>query len=201
MPYVVGLTGGIGSGKSTVAAYFVELGALVVDADTIARDLTKSGSPVLEELQAVFGEDVVDSTGNLDRKLLAARAFSSPENTNQLNSIMHQRIREQAAKDIESFSEDSIVVYDMPLLLETDSTGMCDFVVVVDSPVDQRIERLAWSRGMTEQEVRQRMALQASPEERNAIGDFVITNDQDLTKLIQECHVAWSAIISSMSTT
>jgi dephospho-CoA kinase len=199
MPYVVGLTGGIGSGKSTVAAFFRANGAVVVDADSIAREITTVGSPVLEEIQKAFGEDILDSDGKLRRQLLAQRAFASSEMTDVLNSIMHERIRERAIGEIELSNGESIVVYDMPLLVETNSVDMCDFVVVVDTPVAQRIERLKSGRGMTELEIRERIAMQASDHARNAAADFIIKNDRDLDHLMEQCNRAWTTIMGKVT--
>jgi len=201
MPYVVGLTGGIGSGKSTVAGFFRDRGAVVIDADAISRAITEVNSPVLRELQLAFGSDILDSDGKLQRQLLAERAFISHGETQRLNAIMHGRIRERAISEIRLLGEESIAIYDMPLLVETDSVAMCNFVVVVDAPVSQRIERLKSSRGMSESEVLQRMAMQASDRDRNAVANFIITNDLDLDHLYQQCDLAWTAIMNAARTT
>ena len=197
MPYVVGLTGGIGSGKSTVAEFFRSRGAVIIDADAIARSITEVNSPVLPELQIAFGSDILDSDGELRRQLLAERAFSSHAETQRLNAIMHGRIRERAITEIQSLADETVAIYDMPLLVETDSVAMCDFVVVVDAPASQRIERLKSSRGMTEPEATQRMEMQASDTDRNAVANFIITNDRDLDHLHQQCDLAWSAIMNA----
>lgn len=194
MPFIVGLTGGIGSGKSTVASCFAEHGATVIDADEISRSLTARGSLVLNELQDVFGVDIIDEHGDLKRPLLAERAFATEEKTIRLNEIMHARIREKALSVIDSLPNDVVVVYDMPLLVETNSVDMCDYVVVVDASEELRRERLVSSRNMTNDDVSARMARQASSAERNSFADVVITNDGDLAFLGEQCDRAWEDI-------
>lgn len=195
MPFVVGLTGGIGSGKSTVASCFSKRGATVIDADEISRELTQLGSPVLAELQQVFGTDIVDAHGQLKRSLLAERAFSSLEKTSDLNSIMHKRIRENALLRIKNQPDDAIVIYDMPLLVETDSQNLCDFVVVINAPMDQRISRLEATRGMPLIDIQQRIAQQAPDSVRDAVADFIIHNDGSLEQLNSQCESAWTMIL------
>jgi len=195
MPFVVGLTGGIGSGKSTVASCFQEHGAVVVDADEIARTLTSRGSPVLSVLQQNFGEDILDSEGNLNRSLLAERAFDTEVNTAKLNEIMHPKIRERAEQLIAKVSADRIVVYDMPLLVETNSQDLCDFVVVVDTDVEKQIARLVDSRGLSESDAWNRINRQASRATRINVADLVIPNDGTRADLIDRCGSAWTRII------
>ncbi len=194
MPFIVGLTGGIGSGKSTMASCFHEHGAMVIDADGIARELTEPGSPVLVELAESFGADIVDSAGILRRSILAERAFSSDENTEILNGIMHARIREEAERQISQFANDAIVVYDMPLLVETGSEAMCDFVVVVEAPVEIRVSRLLEHRSLTESDIRQRIGQQASDQARADIADLVVKNDSGVAELRAQCETAWKRI-------
>lgn len=194
MPFVVGLTGGIGSGKSTVASCFSEHGATVVDADEISRSITAHGSPVLVELQSKFGLDILDSDGNLKRALLAERAFSTEEKTHVLNEIMHARIREKAMQIIQSLPDDGIVIYDMPLLVETNSVEVCDFVVVVDASEKVRQDRLMTSRNMSKADIEARMSRQISADQRNAVADIVITNETDTGNLREQCDRAWELI-------
>ena len=194
MPFIVGLTGGIGSGKSTVASCLKEHGATVIDADQISRSLTALGSPVLKELQAEFGEDILDQEGELQRSLLAERAFATEQGTETLNSIMHTRIRERALQKIHELPDNEIVVYDMPLLVETKSVGICDYVVVVDASVDTRRERLLNSRDMSERDIDSRISRQASSEERNAEADLIITNNGSIDELRTQCERAWVRI-------
>lgn len=195
MPFVVGLTGGIGSGKSTVASCFQEHGAVVVDADEIARTLTSHGSPELLVLQENFGEDILDSGGNLNRALLAERAFATEVNTAKLNKIMHSKIRERAQELIAQIPADRIVVYDMPLLVETNSQDLCDFIVVIDTSVENQIARLVDSRGLNESDVMNRIKRQTSRATRLDAADLVIPNDGTRAELIERCDSAWVRII------
>lgn len=194
MPFVVGLTGGIGSGKSTVASCFEEHGATVIDADGIARELTQDGSPVLTELQEIFGDDIIDSQGSLIRSLLAERAFHSEQSTRALNAIMHRRIRDLTIERLRVLPDNEIAVYDMPLLVETQSEDICDFVIVVNSPVTERIQRLQDQRKMPLHDINKRMAQQASDEVRSAAADFVISNESSLEQLRSQCESAWTVI-------
>jgi dephospho-CoA kinase len=197
MPFVVGLTGGIGSGKSTVASCFSECGAKVIDADDISRVLTQSGSPVLDELAQAFGADILNSEGQLNRSLLAERAFASQELTETLNSIMHPKIREVALSQIKGQPDNVIVVYDMPLLVETGSENLCDLVVVVTAPVEQRISRLTASRSMSIADIQQRIAQQSPDSVRVKAADFIITNQGSLEDLYAQCKPVWALILDA----
>lgn len=199
MPFIVGLTGGIGSGKSTVASCFAEHGATVVDADELSRSLTSRGSSVLHELQDAFGSDILDEQGDLKRSLLAERAFATEDKTARLNEIMHARIREKAITLLGSLPNDVVAIYDMPLLVETNSVDMCDFVVVVDAPEELRRERLVSSRNMSVEDISARIARQASSAQRNAVADVVINNDSDLGSLSRQCESAWAEILRRAS--
>ena len=197
MPFVVGLTGGIGSGKSTVASCFSECGATVIDADEISRELTQSDSPVLDELAQAFGADILNSQGQLNRSLLAERAFASRDLTETLNSIMHRKIREMALSRIQSQPDNAIVVYDMPLLVETGSENLCDLVVVVTAPMEQRISRLTAFRSMSPEDIQQRIAQQSPDSVRNQAADFIITNQGSLEDLYSQCKSVWAFILDA----
>lgn len=195
MSFVVGLTGGIGSGKSTVASCFSQYGATIIDADVIARKVIDVDEAALAELQQAFGMDIVDSEGRLIRACLAERAFASRKGTSVLNSIMHPRIRKQAIADMAALPQESITVYDMPLLVETKSEDLCDVVVVVNSPIEERVRRLQKTRGMSVEEISQRIAQQASDSDRNEVADIVIDNNGTLEHLTNECKSAWATIL------
>lgn len=197
MPFVVGLTGGIGSGKSTVASCFSECGATVIDADEISRELTQSDSPVLDELAQAFGADILNSQGQLNRSLLAERAFASRDLTETLNSIMHRKIREMALSRIQRQPDNAIVVYDMPLLVETGSENLCDLVVVVTAPMEQRISRLTAFRSMSPEDIQQRIAQQSPDSVRNQAADFIITNQGSLEDLYSQCKSVWAFILDA----
>lgn len=188
----VGLTGGIGSGKSTVAAMLALKGASIVDADVIARTIVEPGSPVLERLAEEFGSDIIDDSGALRRAVLAERAFATERGTRHLNDITHPAIRELAEVEISSAEATSdVVVYEMPLLVETGQVSLVDLVVVVDVPEDLQIER-AVARGLDEHDVRQRMTHQATRERRLESADHVIDASGSLEATQARVDELWS---------
>ena len=181
---LIGLTGGIGSGKSTVAKRLVELGATEIDADLLAREVVAPGTEGLEAVAGRFGEDLVNADGSLDRALLAQRAFSSEESRKALEAILHPLIQRLSRERISQAT--GLVVYTIPLLVETDSTLPFDKIVTVSAPEDVRVERLVQSRGMTEAEAKARIAAQASDMQREAIADFVINADCTMEELFAQ---------------
>lgn len=176
---MVGLTGGIGAGKSTVTAVLAEAGAVIVDADRIAREVVEPGTPGLAMLVAEFGEDILASDGSLDRAALAGLAFVDAERTAALNAITHPLIGERTAELFGAAPGDAIVVHDMPLLVEGGMTPGYDLVIVVDTPAEIRLERLVGQRGMPEDDARARMARQATDDARRAVADVLIDNSGD----------------------
>lgn len=187
----VGLTGGIGSGKSTVAGMLAELGAVIIDADQVARDLVEPGQPALAELVEAFGAQILRPDGSLNRGLLAAVAFGSTARTQMLNSIMHPRIAAESKRRIEAAAGAPVVVYDMPLLAETGQQGLVDIVVVVDVPVEEQVRRAVEGRGMDPADVERRIQAQASREQRRAIADLVIDNSGSLEQTRAQVERAW----------
>jgi len=188
----VGLTGGIGSGKSTVSAMLARKGAGIVDADEIARRIVEPGSPVLARLSEEFGDDIVLSDGTLDRQLLADRAFADERSTRHLNEITHPAIREIAEVEITSAeARYPIAVYEMPLLVETGQVSLVDIVVVVDAPEDTQLQR-AMARGLGESDVRRRMEQQASREDRTSAADHVIDNGGSLDSTQAQVDALWA---------
>ncbi len=181
---LIGLTGGIGSGKSTVAKRLVELGATEIDADLLAREVVAPGTEGLEAVAGRFGEDLVNADGSLDRALLARRAFSSEENRKALEAILHPLIQRLSRERISQAT--GLVVYTIPLLVETDSTLPFDKIVTVSAPEEVRVGRLVQSRGMTETEAKARIAAQASDAQREAIADFVINADCTMEELFAQ---------------
>ena len=181
---LIGLTGGIGSGKSTVAKRLVELGATEIDADLLAREVVAPGTEGLEAVAGRFGEDLVNADGSLDRALLGQRAFSSEENRKALEAILHPLIQRLSRERISQAT--GLVVYTIPLLVETNSTLPFDKIVTVSAPEDVRVERLVQSRGMTETEAKARIAAQASDAQREAIADFVINADCTMEELFAQ---------------
>jgi len=188
----VGLTGGIGSGKSTVAAMLARKGAGIVDADDIARRIVEPGSPVLARLAEEFGADIVRDDGSLDRALLASRAFVDERATRHLNEITHPAIRELAEAEI-SLAEvtSEVVVYEMPLLVESGQVSLVDVVVVVDVPESIQIER-ALSRGMSADDVHRRMERQASRDQRLAAADSVVDNSGSESRTQVQVDGLWT---------
>lgn len=188
---LVGLTGGIGSGKSTVSAMLAARGAVVIDADQITRELQAPGSPVLAEIVETFGPDVLDDGGALDRPALAAKVFGDPEALTRLNKIVHPAVgREMASRLDAQRDTDSVVVLDIPLLVENPREGLCG-TLVVDLPVDLAIERLVTFRNMSRADAEARISRQASREARVAIADRVIDNSGDLDSLEDQVESAW----------
>ncbi|MCX6434285.1 MAG: dephospho-CoA kinase [Actinobacteria bacterium] len=191
----VGLTGGIGSGKSTVATMLEARGAVVVDADLIARQLVEPGGAALAELVTEFGPRILAADGSLSRAELAAMAFSDQRATERLNAIMHPLIRAEAARQLEEQPEAAVVVYDMPLLVETGQADLVDVVVVVDVPEETQVDRAVRLRGLDEADVMRRMAVQASRPDRLAAADVVIDNDGPLPDTEVQVDVLWASLI------
>ncbi|MPZ94477.1 MAG: dephospho-CoA kinase [Propionibacteriales bacterium] len=172
----MGLTGGIGSGKTAVTELLDELGAVVVDADLLAREVVEPGTDGLSEVVATFGTGVLDADGALDRQALAKVVFDDPAARARLEAVVHPRVRRRAA-EIEAAADDTaIVVHSIPLLVETGQADRFDVVVVVDVPEELQVERLTGLRGMSEQEARSRIAAQATREQRLAAADVVVDN-------------------------
>lgn len=176
---IIGLTGGIGSGKTSVADLLRSHGLPVIDADQLARDVVEPGQPALAELADAFGADILHADGTLNRGELAARAFASEDATQRLNDITHPRIMALRDELIDAARDDGepAVIYDMPLLVENGQHEDMDLVVVVHVDVEKRIERLVNGRGLDEADVRRRIAAQATDEERLAVADVVIDNN------------------------
>ena len=190
---VVGLTGGMGSGKSTVSAMLGERGAFVVDADALAREVVEPGGPAYRPVVERFGPTVVRADGSLDRERLAEVVFGDQSALSDLNAIVHPAVRSVMEERVgEVAGDDSVVVLDIPLLVESRQSypGLAG-VVVVDCPVDVAVQRLVERRGMSEEAVRARISVQASREERLAEADFVIDNSGPLESLGTEVDRCW----------
>ena len=181
---LIALTGGIGSGKSTVARRWVELGATEVDADQLARKVVEPGSIGLEQVVQEFGPSVLAQSGNLDRAALAKIAFANDANRVKLESILHPLIQDLALKKVSNL--EGIIVYTIPLFVESKSKLQFDKVVAISCDEDVRVSRLLEHRGMNETEARSRIAAQASDSEREAVADIVIDSTCSLEELIQK---------------
>lgn len=181
----IGLTGGIGSGKSTVAAMLAEAGFRVVDADKIAWQIMEPGSPVLAKVAEEFGHDVLNKDGTLDRAELARRAFVDKESTQRLNAITHPAIRAESNRQfIQAETDDApVAVYDMPLLIELGLNKDMDLTVVVDVDAEERVKRLLTSRGLDEADARARIKQQIDDGARKAAADWVIDNNGPVENL------------------
>nr|WP_120492188.1 dephospho-CoA kinase [Corynebacterium lactis] len=186
----IGLTGGMGSGKSTVAARLCELGATVIDADRIAREIVEPGQPALAELAEEFGGDIITDSGELDRALLARRVFASESATATLNAITHPRIAART-QELYDAAGDGIVVYDMPLLIENGLDADQDLVLVVHAPVELRLDRLVNSRGVDREDAARRIAAQVDDATRIAKADVVLDNSGTKEELIAQVDKAW----------
>jgi dephospho-CoA kinase len=193
----IGLTGGIGSGKSSAARRFGELGALVIDADLVAREVVEPGTDGLRAVAAEFGDRVLDGEGRLDRPALAAVVFADEGARARLNGVLHPRIRARVAERIAAAPAGTVVVQDIPLLTETGQAGSFDLVVVVEAPPALRVERLTRDRGMPAEQARARMASQATDEQRRAIADVVLVNDGSVEDLRAQVDRVWAERVAS----
>ena len=196
---VIGLTGGMGAGKSTVARLFEELGAHVVDADAIAREVVEPGEPALDAIVAEFGPDVVTEAGALDRAAMAAIVFSDRDRLAALEGITHPAIRDRIERRLAEHAgaddgDRRTVVLDHPLLVETGLADELDVVVVVTAPEDLRVARLSEGRGIDEDDARARMRNQAGDEQRRAAATHVIVNDGDLEDLEARVRAVWLSV-------
>lgn len=191
----IGLTGGIGSGKSTVSSRLAELGAFIVDADLVAREIVEPGQPALAELAEAF-DGVLNPDGTLNRAELARQAFATPEATKKLNAITHPRIRARTEKLFKQGRESGaeVLVYDMPLLIENGEVNKVDHVLVVDAPDELRIDRLVQHRGVDEDDARRRIAAQIDRETRLGAADTVLDNSGSLEDLLTQVDGFWDGL-------
>jgi dephospho-CoA kinase len=187
----IGLTGGIGAGKSTVSATFNECGGIIVDGDVIAREVVEPGTEGLAALVETFGEDILLPDGALNRPALAAKAFVDNEQRAKLNGIVHPLVGKRRSEIIAAVPDDAVVVEDIPLLVETGMTPLFPLVVVVYADEDTRVKRLVQQRGMPEADARARMAGQASDEQRRAIADVLLDNSGSQSELIEQARDLW----------
>jgi dephospho-CoA kinase len=192
---VIGLTGGIGSGKSLVANYFFSLGAHVVDADQLARQAIERGSAGFDEVLSAFGDSILKD-GDIDRRKLGEIVFSDPEKRKLLESIVHPIVQKGLAVAKENLSEDEILVYEIPLLVETKAMDKFDEIITVEAPLEERIKRLT-NRGLLHSEIEKRIANQVSPDERKAVANFVIENNGSEDELLRKVENIWEELNAS----
>ncbi len=193
---LVGLTGGIGSGKSTVSGLLQARGAVIIDADAIVREVQQPGSPVLAELAQKFGSDVLAEDGSLDRQAVANIVFTDPDALKSLNAIVHPAVgREMNQRMIAQRASNNVVVLDIPLLTENPREGL-QGRIVVDIPVELQVQRLTSFRGFDEADARARISRQATRQERLDQADFVVDNSGGLEDLIPQIDLLWAWLVS-----
>jgi dephospho-CoA kinase len=186
---IVGLTGGIGAGKSTVANMFAQLGALVVDADQLSREAIEPGSIGFDEVVAAFGDQIL-TDGDIDRQKLGKIVFKDAAARKQLEAIIHPKVQAMLAERINRLNPGDILIYEIPLLVETGAAPKFDYIITVEADIENRLDRL-FERGMDEDEAERRIAAQASQSEREAVAHRVIVNDGDRPELFAECIRIW----------
>jgi dephospho-CoA kinase len=192
---VIALTGGIGCGKSLAAQYFAELGALVIDADQLARAAIERGSAGFDEVVTLFGDSILKD-GNIDRRALGEIVFKDPKAKATLEGIIHPIVRREFEEAVASLKGDQILVYEIPLLYETNAHERFDLVITVESEMENRISRLR-GRGMHISEIEGRIAAQATREQRMEIADFLIENDGSEDELLRQVENIWDSLHDS----
>ena len=194
---LIALTGGIASGKSTIARRLAELGAVIVDADQIVRDVQAPASPVLEKIEAAFGAQVITAEGALDRAALGAKVFGDPAQLAALNAIVHPAVRAESQRRFDeaaSADPQAVIVYDVPLLVEARVDDPWDLIVVAHAPADERRRRLVELRGMPVQAAQERIDAQVSDDRRLAIADEVIDTSGSLARTLAQTDALWERI-------
>lgn len=194
---LIALTGGIASGKSTIARRLAEHGAVVIDADAIVREVQHPGSPVLAEIAAAFGEEMITDAGELDRAALGARVFGDAAALATLNAIVHPAVRaesERRMREARDADPDAVVVYDVPLLVEARLDDPWDLIVVAEAPAQVRLERLVTLRGMDPASARARIDAQAGDQARRAIADVVIDTGASMERTLSQTDALWQSL-------
>ena len=189
---VIGLTGGIGSGKSLAAEYFADLGALVIDADQLARSAIERGSTGFDEVVTVFGDSILKN-GDIDRRALGELVFKDHELKAKLENIIHPWVRNEFEEAVASLKGDEVLVYEIPLMFETNAQDRFDVVITVEAAMDNRISRLR-AKGLHISEIESRIAAQATREQRESIADFLIENDGSEDDLLRKVENIWDEL-------
>jgi dephospho-CoA kinase len=192
--YLVGLTGGIAAGKSTVAKRWAEQGGVEIDADQLAREVVAAGSGGARQILETFGPEVFQADGTLDRSRLGALIFADPELRKKLESIIHPLVKARAQQIVAELPENTIAIYNVPLLVEASVDLPFDMVVTVEAPAKEQIERLKKHRGMSEEEAQKRISSQASPAQRANAADVILNSNQDLSLLLKDADSLWLRI-------
>ncbi|WP_188679624.1 dephospho-CoA kinase [Subtercola lobariae] len=197
--YLIGLTGGIASGKSTVATRLAEHGAVHIDADQLAREAVEPGTDALQNIAETFGDHLIQPDGSLDRPALGTVVFGNPELLRKLNAIVHPAVQDLTryyVKQAEEHDPNAIVIYDVPLLVEAKLPHTFNLIVVVHSTDETRVERLIRHRGLSRAEAQKRVGSQASEAERLAIADIVIDSDGTLAETLGQTDALWSRLVT-----
>ncbi len=197
--YLVGLTGGIASGKSSVAARWVQHGAVEIDADVLAREAVSSDSAGLAMVAKEFGENLIQTDGQLDRAALAAIVFNDPAKREKLESIIHPIVRELALKRIQALPDSTIAIYTVPLLVEANVSLPFDKVDTVEAPEREQIKRMVANRGMSEADALARIKSQATPAQRANRADVILNSNQTLPELLADADALWAQIVREAS--
>lgn len=197
---MIGLTGGIASGKSTAAQRLVEHGAVLIDADAVVRELQAPGGAAIAPMLEAFGPEILQADGSLDRPALGRHVFADPAARQRLNAIIHPLVRERSEQLVEQAraqrGPEAVIVRDIPLLVETGQAGQMDLVLVIEAPRAQRIRRMVQDRGMSAEDAAARIDAQASDEQRRAVADDVLVNDGTREQLLAQVDDWWSRRIS-----
>ncbi|MFZ4107644.1 MAG: dephospho-CoA kinase [Candidatus Planktophila sp.] len=192
---VIGLTGGIGSGKSLAAQYFAELGALVIDADQLARDVISRGTEGFDEVVSYFGDSILKD-GDIDRRALGQLVFNDPKAMSALEGIVHPRVTAEFNEAVQSLTGEQILIYEIPLLFEKNAHDRFDSVITVEADMEQRIERLR-AKGLHMSEIESRIAAQASREQRVSVADYVLENSGSEDDLLRQVENIWDGLVTA----
>lgn len=195
--YLVGLTGGIAAGKSTVAKHWVSRGGIEIDADQLASEVVAPNTLGAVQIRNTFGDEFFDEAGNLDRKALGELVFASKENLARLEAIVHPLVRARTKELLSELPIDSVAIYTVPLLVEANVDLPFDSVVTVEAPEAERVKRLVASRGFSEQEAKARIANQATPIERAARADHILNSNQDMFLLLRDADALWEKFLTA----
>ena len=190
--FLIGLTGGIAAGKTTVAAHWVSLGGIEIDADKLAREVVQPGTKGLDQIRQVFGEYVFSSDGALNRQKLGEIIFNDPAKRLELEGIVHPLVRQRASELLAELPDDSMVIYTVPLLVEVNVSLPFDVIVSVEAPEADRVNRMVSSRGMSTEQALARIKSQASAIERAAAADYILNSNQPLPALLADATALWN---------
>ena len=190
--FLIGLTGGIAAGKTTVAGHWVSLGGIEIDADKLAREVVEPGTKGLDQIRQIFGDSVFSSDSSLDRQKIGEIIFNDPQKRLTLEGIIHPLVRQRASQLLAKLPEDSMVIYTVPLLVEANVSLPFDVIVSVEAPEADRVKRLASSRGMSTDQALARIKSQASAIERAAAADYILNSNQPLPSLLSDATALWN---------